>query len=438
MTQIDGKYDYEVVEFTVEAKSLEGSFAYEADDVNDTSFKFTGIKKEINFADADGNKLVEGEDYDIVSVRDDKGTAIPSGINGVIGAETYIVSIKGTDGGAYEGSTATVTFKVDPIDFENDTFTVKTVKADAASPLFNGTDGTLLDPTIIMVNGEPVAKQVLTAKAVSVDRVDGEPANPSAYIGNVPAKVVLSVSADSSKFSTDNFLGDPTTVEMKVVDKLVENFYYDNEQLGDSSTPADGVFDLTIDASKGESFDPGLITAALEKGGKSLPVDVTVYRDGEETDDYSTPGTLTVSVDVITPNDLSYGGSASLEVTIKGKHYGAEPKVFATVDGKDAKGAKVEYDAEAVEPVVVAKSGSATIDAADYTVTYTDADGEAVEEIVEPGEYNRHRRLRQRHLGHQWGQQRRRQGGLHLHRHQGSAPLRQGRQGRLRLHRRWP
>ena len=71
-------------------------------------------------------------------------------------------------------------------------------------------------------------------------------------------------------------------------------------------------------------------------------------------------------------------------VVVQGKHYNAEPEVFAAIDGKDAKGATIEYAGEAVEPVVVAKSGSATIDAADYTVTYTDEDGEAVESIVEP------------------------------------------------------
>ena len=33
------------VEFTVEAKSLDGAYAYEGEDVSDKSFKYTGIDK---------------------------------------------------------------------------------------------------------------------------------------------------------------------------------------------------------------------------------------------------------------------------------------------------------------------------------------------------------------------------------------------------------
>ena len=53
------------VEFSIEAKSLEGAFAYEKDNVSDTTFKFTGADKVVNFADADGNKLELGVDYKI-------------------------------------------------------------------------------------------------------------------------------------------------------------------------------------------------------------------------------------------------------------------------------------------------------------------------------------------------------------------------------------
>ena len=368
------------VPFTVEAKSLEGSFAYEGDDVADTNFKYTGYNKVVNFADASQNKLVAGVDYTITSVRETSGTSV-SGINSINHAGTYVVTIEGAAGSDYEGSTATVTFKVAPIDFDNDVFTVKTIQQG-----FTFTSGELVDTSVVMVNGEPLADDAVKAFAVSVARADGVAANPTAYLGNTPAKVVLSIEAGAGmNWSPDNYKGDSATAEMKVVGQLVGNFYYDNNLL--STTDSDGNYLLTVDASKGDSFDPALVSAALTNGGNSLPVDVTVYRNGEKTEDYSTPGTLTVSVDVATPSDLSYGGSATIKVTIKGKHYAAEPMVFAAIDGKNADGSKIEYDGEAVEPVVVAKSGSATIDSADYTVTYTDADGEAVEEIVEPGEY---------------------------------------------------
>ena len=145
--------------------------------------------------------------------------------------------------------------------------------------------------------------------------------------------------------------------------------------------------ELVFETAKGEAFDPTRITAAKADGESSLPLTVTVTKDGEVVTDYSEPGVYKVQASVIVPDDLSYAGTVTFTVVVQGKHYNAEPEVFAAIDGKDAKGATIEYDGEAVEPVVVAKSGSATIDAADYTVTYTDEDGEAVESIVEPGEY---------------------------------------------------
>ena len=72
--------------------------------------------------------------------------------------------------------------------------------------------------------------------------------------------------------------------------------------------------------------------------------------------------------------------------TVISRRYSEQPKVYAAIDGKDADGAEVEYTGEAIEPAVVAKAdGSTLTEGEDYTVAYTDSEGNVVEEIVEPG-----------------------------------------------------
>ena len=52
--------DSQPFKLSVEAKSLDGAFAYEGEDVSDTSFKYTGGEKDVNFADASGKKITLG------------------------------------------------------------------------------------------------------------------------------------------------------------------------------------------------------------------------------------------------------------------------------------------------------------------------------------------------------------------------------------------
>ena len=372
------------VPFTVEAKSLEGAHAYEGDDVSDTTFKFTGKPKEIGFADADGNKLSSTGDKPDYKVTRVVGSS--SSVSGITNAGEYLIYLEGLND--YEGSTATVKVTVDQIDLEKDIFTVDVVENDSAS--YSGGTYQQNSTNHVYVNGEELADNI-----VKVDSATGWVLNPStgewevlnhgSYGAGWVAKLDLVVSAASTPDS--NFVSDTAkgTTKGYVVDKLIRNFYYNNDPVSSGST-------ITIDTVKGETFDTGLFTAAESLGESSLPVTVTVTKDGEELGadyDLNTPGEYEVRVDVDMPSDLAYGGSATFKVKVLGKHYNVEPEVFAAIDGKDVKTltSGVEYDGEAVEPLIVAKSGSLTIDPADYTVTYTDEDGNAVEKIVEPGDY---------------------------------------------------
>ena len=90
---------------------------------------------------------------------------------------------------------------------------------------------------------------------------------------------------------------------------------------------------------------------------------------------------------LLSPTILSYAGTVTLRSLSRVSTTTPSPRSLRPSTARTPRAPTIEYDGEAVEPVVVRKSGSATIDAADYTVTYTDEDGEAVESIVEPGEY---------------------------------------------------
>ena len=300
-------------------------------------------------------------------------------------AGTYTVTLSG-DGTKYSG-TATVTVKIDKIDLANDVITVGPVLAgkkafvnsDGNSGILNQGDFANNGMTV-MVDGEYLSVDVVNLVAQSVVLADGTTVAPAtSYEGNSPAKVSLKVTANQDLASNFVDASAETTASTVVVSAFVQDYYYDEEGI-----PATG---LKFETAKGESFDPDLFTAVF--GGKNIPIDVTVTKDGETVTDYSEPGTYNAVITCAVPDDLSYAGTTSVKVTVISRRYSEQPKVYAAIDGKDADGAEVEYTGEAIEPAVVAKAdGSTLTEGEDYTVAYTDSEGNVVEEIVEPGKYN--------------------------------------------------
>ena len=375
---------YKVFTFEVEAASLEGSFAYQGENKSDTTFQYTGFdyndnngNDDVHFADAKGNELVAGQNVNI-TIKDSKGAT-----TSVVNAGTYTATITAIPGKGYSGDT-TVTFKVRPIDLENDDITIDPIQSDV-----NALRGTNLIDTAsgvaIYVNGDKVANNILSCKLTGAVNQAGQDVT-SSFVNGWWAKVTFGVTAANSTDDV-NFLdpGASTTASTAFVGNVLEadtevNYLYEGRKI----STADG---LTIDTSKGESFDPSKVSAYSNVDSKAVPVKVTVYKDGEAVTDYSQPGVYTVRAVLELPADLTYAGSATFEVTVISKHFTAQPQVYVAVDGKSAK-EHVEYDGKAVPLQVVAKDGSTVLtEGEDYTVTYTDKDGNAIEEIVEPGTY---------------------------------------------------
>ena len=84
------------------------------------------------------------------------------------------------------------------------------------------------------------------------------------------------------------------TVKYNVVDSLISNFYYDNDSVQNDD-------ELVFETAKGEAFDPTRITAAKADGESSLPLTVTVTKDGEVVTDYSEPGVYKVQQALLSP-----------------------------------------------------------------------------------------------------------------------------------------
>ena len=152
----------------------------------------------------------------------------------------------------------------------------------------------------VMVDGEYLSVDVVNLVAQSVVLADGTTVAPAtSYEGNSPAKVSLKVTANQDLASNFVDASAETTASTVVVSAFVQDYYYDEEGI-----PATG---LKFETAKGESFDPDLFTAVF--GGKNIPIDVTVTKDGETVTDYSEPGTYNAVITCAVPDDLSYAGT---------------------------------------------------------------------------------------------------------------------------------
>ena len=384
------KLPVQTVEFRVAPKSLAGAYAYQGDDVNDTAFQYTGYSfndgdategepvNDIHFADAAGNPLAK-DDYTLVKIMRASDRFDCTAAGSLVNAGKYIATLKGE--GDYSGSTVEVEFTIRQIDLANDTFTV-----DVHTPSDNGYSNGNYHQGYgkVYVNGEELASNVVEARVVNgtmiVNGVSTPMSDPTHFKGDWPATMTLRVkkytNGDEGSFVDANAYGEADGL---VVSNLVSDFYYDGETIHEGDT-------FRFETAKGEAFNAAAITAVYDD--ENVAHDVKIYKDGEEVSDCSAPGTYTVQVSVKTdPATLELAGTRTFKVVVVSKRFSEQPKVFASVDGKDVKNS-VEYDAKAVVPKVVAKAGSAVLtEGEDYTVTYKDAEGNAVEEIVEPGTY---------------------------------------------------
>ena len=379
-------------------KSLEGAVAYEVkndpSNLNDETLKYNATT--INFAfKANGEKLVEGEDYRIawISTTDLSNnvqafTWSPSGENGsysVINAGDYTAKLYGM--GAYEGTEADVTVHVAPINLSEDVITID--MADNSTGVAIGADGKSWENATafeVKVNGESASDDVINRigfNAIHFTNWNGAQAtggwtDASPYTDLGEWEFLVFDPNTGSGYR--NVIGDSQTVSLTIVDELATLTY--------DGTDFDTYFtDRVYNNAQGTSFNPNLIKATLADG-TVVDHEITVTRDGEDVTggDYTQPGRYTLTVDVPVATQFAYGAHVTTTFTVIAKHIGYVD-YYLSLDGKAFTGT-TEYDGEAVVPTVSVKEGSDTLVAGeDYVVSYRDAEGNDVESMVNPGEY---------------------------------------------------
>lgn len=186
-----------------------------------------------------------------------------------------------------------------------------------------------------------------------------------------------------------------TTVTIDVVTDLVDEAFYGSEYFADALDGETFYGDVW-------AFDASAIKLA-EGGAPYTGKFTTTVTDanGTEVEAVANAGRYTVTVEVVPAADnYATGGTFRASFTyFRGQVDTASVEAVATIDGANvpfgtiygddepAPNGRV-YDGTAVEPKITVKAGDATLaEGTDYTVTYKNAQGEAVESMVDAGVY---------------------------------------------------
>ena len=386
--------DFKVVKAT---KSLEGAYAFEwvndadaKNGINDTAFKYDGGALNVGIA-LNGKILTSGTDYTVEWESLPVGAVEPSFDQGsntythdVVESGTYTATLTGA--GGYSGSVE-VSFTVAPIDLSSDSVYVPatsslTLDADyATAAKISGTN-----VSQIYVEGNALEQDApVVANLIRVNNEDETTADttPVTTAGKYTFEVVPAAGAGK------NVTG-KTTIDVYVVTSVVE-YAYGSQDLQDDTI-------ITCDPAMNTGFDASKLAATA--GGAAVGYTKAIYdAEGNPAADLTQPGTYRLVLD--TPAvpatsgqfDYSYAGhfEGQIVVVAQTKVYDSPQVLFVSVDGKNISAAShsVEYTGEPVEPLVAVKAGlDVLVQGEDYAVTLEDAEGNAVEQIVEPGDYN--------------------------------------------------
>ena len=364
----------------------------------------------VNVTDPDKGTYTEGFTYDTTDQTGNVGFVLDGKLldpktdydvtykpGTVQNAGEYTAELTGK--GAYEGSTATVKFTVDKLDLSTATITTSAVQADESTGVNVG--------DCAVVNGDPDLTIQALVNAGIIDTSDSSAWGQVRYYG--PDGKIYANGADgyegwakasqkkiggyeiyakAAESAEDNVVGDcHFTVDVVTETVDADSFLYDGVAMndGDPDTVTDGELDGSlVDQSKGESYDASLFSIAGKKD-----VDFTVSLGTEEG---NAVGTHTVVVEIANPGDYSIGGSSYATFTVvAGTIDTAEMDAVAIIDGVNVPFGSTStptYDGEAVVPAISVSCGDkALVAGEDYTVTYTDAAGNPVEEMVNAGTY---------------------------------------------------
>ena len=372
------------LEFSIVSASLEGATLYEinSDDSSDTSdadFVWDNTEWVV------GSKLgvvvdgaiVDPANYTVDYYQNNLEASAPTNIG------SYTVLITGKNN--YAGSSATIDFEIKALDLSTAVFDVTM------------TDWGQL-PTSITANGVLVYGGATDYVEVKADQM----------MTGDPGIYTFTVTADDPNLS-----GSGTATAIKVG---TEVFYDDNTVNGNFEFTYDGVAwetlltrgapgqwsqlgnDLTYTVDRDESshydFDATLL-ALKANGGAAIAFDVVVTDDtgnAASTSDLTTVGTWTVRVVVdAAASNYEYGGSLTFTVEVLAADVYADEGVFVRYNGALVSDIAVTYDGSNLIDdidISVVYGGTLTLtENTDYTVTYLDANGTEVSEIVNAGTY---------------------------------------------------
>ena len=382
---IDGS-GYIAQYFKVTNRSLEDAVVVNADFANETytegfTYDTTDQADSVGLA-IDGKLLDPDTDYDM--------TITPGTVRN---AGEYAVSVTGT--GAYAGSTVNLKFEVAPLDLSAATYTAGAV----------ATGGTVSAADSIAVNGDPAltVQALLSARDIdSWSQVRYHGADGMAYDAKDTDNYKPWTNAGPREIGgyefyakavkdNENVTGEIRTTIDVVTTVVPKNaFLYDGEQLDkqyNKDTAPKALNGRTFDLSEGEAYDAAKITVT--------GYDADEYTVSLATADAAAPGEYTVVVTVDNPGNYSVGGSSFAKFNVVAGIVDTDTvDAVAIIDGVNVpfdNGAKphvTTYTGEPVVPAITLTCGEKTLVAGeDYTVAYADAQGNAVEEMVNAGTY---------------------------------------------------
>ena len=378
------------VPFKIVPQSLEGIQLVDGTDVTDTVFTYNG-KDQINNINVakNGEILVKGEDYDITFYDENAGMR-----GKVVDAGDYIAVVSGI--GKYQNEDIRIPFTVEKLDLS------------AAEYYIPDFEKGSIDPRTSLINGASLTDLATleTGAAIDISQVRyQDPDNGNWYNSDDDTGHYKKLSGAKDDYQnvvsggyelvitpvdTNNVVaGAEKTVFVNVVDKLVTDFRYGNV----ASASVDGTIaglPAEFVSSKGEAYDGGLIVAF--NGAEPLRQGVA---DGQITVDPQTatePGVHAVVARVNVNDNYTLGGSVRDTFEVVGGDV-KNADVVVAFHGKNfdfSAGVAYEemYTGDAVIPAVMVTCNGQTLTAgAGYTVSYATNAGEAVESMVDAGEY---------------------------------------------------
>ena len=346
------------VKVVLQQSTLEGVYAIDGTNVDDTTFTYDAQAQTVNFA-VNGAQISP----DTTKVYKADGTAVDDAATDIIDAGSYYAIV------TLDDQTATVPFEVGTLDLSAVSVTVNDVE---------WTKGSAVDADTVKagatVNGEKLAANndlagKLSLNAGLVDR-----------LGEYTAAIAPADDEDKNITGT-------ATASFKAVEQVVaaEKFFYD-DVIFEDAFKADPVrvFNNSV-----EPFSVDKIAVQDANGNDYAKSRYTVSLTDEEGNEVSSAteaGTYVVTVSMVPGSDWALGGKATGKFTVT-KGTVAAAKVSVTFDGKAVgDNFKAPYDGTNLADkfaVSVTLGGEQLAEGTDYEVVFKDLDKTGTAQVVD-------------------------------------------------------